>query len=111
YNMSSFFAQGWTAAYIAYYALEAAGSTTNTDIQAALKGMEVRNGDEERALLTGYTAVIFDEKGQNTYDGGATGGTIVQYQGGENDPVALYPKEHSVEGNKAVLPVPAYSER
>lgn len=111
YAMDSFFAQGWTAAYVAYYALEAAASLENTDLQEAINNLEIYNSDDERALLSGYTAVIFDEKGQNTFNGGPTAGTIVQYQGGENDPVALYPTEHSVKGNTAVLPVPDFSER
>jgi len=103
YDMTSFFAQGWTAAYIAYYALEAAGATDDVSIINALKGLEVWNSDDERALLTGYTAVVFDEKGQNTYGGGATGGTIVQYQNGEA--IGLYPESHRFPGAVANIPL------
>ncbi|MGI6181064.1 MAG: ABC transporter substrate-binding protein [Agathobaculum sp.] len=109
YKMDSFFAQGWTAAYVAYYALEAAGSTEPEAIRDAIAGLELHNDGTDRAFLSGYSAVVFDEKGQNTFDGGPTGGTIIQYQDGAQ--VALYPKEHSVEGNKAILPIPAFSER
>ena len=67
------------------------------------------NDGEDRALLSGYSAIVFDEKNQNTFAGGATGGTIVQYQDGAAVP--LYPAEHSVEGNTPILPIPSFSER
>ncbi len=108
YEMSSFFAQGWTAAYVAYYALESAGTTDAEALRDAIANLNIQNSDEERALLSGYSAIVFDEKGQNTFGGGPTGGTIVQYQNSE--PVALYPAEHS-SGGTAVLPIPAFSER
>ena len=108
YEMSSFFAQGWTAAYVAYYALEAAGTTDHEKLRDAIAGLDIKNSDEERALLTGYSEIVFDEHGQNTYGGGPTGGTIVQYQDGKA--VALYPAEHS-SGGKAILPIPSFSER
>ena len=108
YEMSSFFAQGWTAAYVAYYALEAAGTTDHEKLRDAIAGLDIKNSDDERALLTGYSEIVFDEHGQNTYGGGPTGGTIIQYQDGKA--VALYPAEHS-SGGKAVLPIPPFSER
>lgn len=104
--LTSFFAQGWTAAYITYYILEAAGSTDDEAICEAARNLHVVNSETERALLTGYTAVKFDEKGQNTFDGGATGGTIVQYQDGEA--IALYPAEHAFPDAEAVIPVTSY---
>ena len=107
--MTSFFAQGWTVAYIAYYALEAAGTTDAETLRDAIKGTELHNDGTDRALLSGYSAIAFDEKNQNTFDGGATGGTIVQYQDGVAVP--LYPAEHSVEGNVPILPIPSFSER
>lgn len=109
YEMDSFFAQGWTVAYVAYYALEAAGSTDAETLRDAIAGLEIHNDGTDRALLSGYSAIVFDEKGQNLFEDGVTGGTIIQYQNGE--PVALYPKAHSVEGNKAILPIPSFSER
>ena len=68
YKMDSFFAQGWTAAYVAYYALEAAGSTDAAAIRDALAGLELHNDGTDRAFLSGYSAVVFDEKGQNTFE-------------------------------------------
>lgn len=103
YNMTSFFAQGWTAAYVAYYALEAAGATDDASIVEALKNLHIINSDDEPALLTGYTEVIFDEKGQNTYGGGATGGTIVQYQDGEA--IGMYPESHRFPGATPRVPL------
>lgn len=109
YEMTSFFAQGWTVAYVAYYALEAAGTTDPEALRDAIKGIELYNDGEDRALLSGYSAIVFDDKNQNTFAGGATGGTIVQYQDGAAVP--LYPAEHSVEGNTPILPIPSFSER
>lgn len=103
YDITSFFAQGWTAAYVAYYALEAAGATDDASICEALRGLEIYNSDDERALLTGYTAVIFNEKGQNTYNDGPTGGTIVQYQDGKA--IGLYPEEHRFPDATARIPL------
>ena len=109
YEMTSFFAQGWTVAYMAYYALEAAGTAEAEALRDAIKGIELHNDGTDRALLSGYSAIVFDDKNQNTFDGGATGGTIVQYQDGVAVP--LYPAEHSVEGNTPILPIPSFSER
>ena len=109
YPLTSFFAQGWTDAYVAYYALEAAGSADPDAIRDALAGLEIYNSEDERALLTGYGAVVFDENGQNTYNGGNTGGTIVQYQDGK--PIGLYPESHRMPGAQVVLPIPNYADR
>lgn len=101
YALNSFFAQGWTAAYVAYEALEAAGSADKTAIKEALKNMDISRDDEgQRVLMTGYPRIKFDENGQNTF----SSGTIVQYQNGT--PIPLSPEENRLPGSVGIIPIP-----
>lgn len=101
YQLNSFFAQGWTAAYVAYEALEAAGSTDKTAIKEALKTLDISRDDEgSRVIMTGYPRIKFDENGQNTY----SSGTIVQYQKGVAVP--LSPAENRLPGSEGIIPIP-----
>lgn len=104
YEMNSFFAQGWTAAYVAYLAVEAAGSTDKEAIRQALVNLDIQ-GEGNRAILTGYSRVKFDENGQNTY----SHGSITQRQ--NNEPVVLWPEENRTEGASVVWPIPSWDER
>lgn len=100
YELNSFFAQGWTAAYVAYEALEAAGSTDKAKIKEALRNLDIQNSEDCRVILSGYPRIKFDENGQNTY----STGTIVQYQNGV--PVGLSPIQNRAPGAKAIVPIP-----
>jgi branched-chain amino acid transport system substrate-binding protein len=103
YEMNSFFAQGWTAAYIAYLAVEAAGSTDKEAIRKALVDLDVQA--PSRALLTGYSRVKFDADGQNTF----SHGSITQRQ--NNTPVVLWPEENKNPSAAVVWPIPNWDER
>jgi len=107
YPMNDFFAQGWTAAYVAYMALEKAGSTDKEAIRKALTEIDIT---DPRALLTGYSRVKFDENGQNTY----SHGTIAQRQKnekGEIERVVLWPLECRMGDERLIWPIPAWNER
>jgi branched-chain amino acid transport system substrate-binding protein len=100
YQLNSFFAQGWTATYVAYEALEKAGSADKTAIKNALKNLDIKNSENCRVILSGYPRIKFDENGQNTY----STGTIIQYQNGKG--VGLSPADHRTRGAKAIAPIP-----
>ena len=100
YRLNSFFAQGWTAAYVAYEALEAAGSADKGAIREALVNMDIENTEDTRVILSGYPRIKFDEEGQNTY----STGTIVQYQNGVA--VGLSPESNRYPGGKFIAPIP-----
>ena len=100
YVINSFFAQGWTAAYVAYEALEAAGSTDKTAIKDALKKLDITLGEDNHVILTGYPRIKFDEKGQNTY----STGTIIQYQNGVQ--IAISPAQNRTPGYSVIAPIP-----
>lgn len=100
YKLNSFFAQGWTAAYVAYEALEAAGSADKAAVKAALQSLDIENSEDCRVILSGYPRIKFDENGQNTY----STGTIVQYQNGVG--IGLSPEANRAPGAKAIVPIP-----
>lgn len=100
YKINSFFAQGWTGAYVAYEALEAAGSVDKAAIQKALVNLDIQNSDNIRAILSGYPRIKFDENGQNTY----STGTIIQYQNGVG--VGISPESNSFPGAEVIVPIP-----
>lgn len=100
YHLNSFFAQGWTAAYVAYEALEAAGTTDKEAIKKALQNLDVENSDDTRVILSGYPRIKFDENGQNTY----STGTIIQYQNGVG--LGLAPEGNRAPGAKFITPIP-----
>jgi len=101
YKINSFFAQGWTAAYVAYAALEAAGSTDKEAIRKALVNMDIGKGDN-RMNLSGYSRIKFDEQGQNTF----SSGTIIQYVKGVG--VGFFPELNTFPGweKELVIPIP-----
>ncbi len=100
YYLNSFFAQGWTAAYVAYEALEAAGSADPEAIREALVNLDIENDGETRVILSGYPRIKFDEDGQNTY----STGTIVQYQNGEA--IGLSPEANRYPDAVPIVPIP-----
>lgn len=100
YDINSFFAQGWTSAYVAYQALEAAGSADKEAIRKALQNLDIKNSDSNRIIMSGYPEIKFDENGQNTF----STGTIIQYQNGIG--VGLSPADHRTPGSKAIAPIP-----
>lgn len=104
YPLNSFFAQGWTSAYVIYEVLELAGSTEPKDILEAAKKLDLKKG-EGRQILTGYGRIKFDENGQNTY----SHGTIVQRVNNENIP--LSPEINADPNADPVWPIPAIDER
>ncbi|HWQ80342.1 MAG TPA: ABC transporter substrate-binding protein [Anaerovoracaceae bacterium] len=105
YEMNAFFAQGYTAAMVAYAALEAAGSDDKEAIKTALQGLDIDNADGSNTLIaTGYQRVKFDESGQNTF----SHGTISQRQDGKR--ITLYPLDNRGEG-AVILPIPAWDQR
>jgi len=104
YPLNSFFAQGWTAAYVAYTTLEIAGSADKDAIREATKKVDLKKG-EGREILTGYTRIKFDENGQNTY----SHGTIVQRVNNTN--IGLSPECNADPGAKPVWPIPDWGSR
>ncbi|MHB1314663.1 MAG: ABC transporter substrate-binding protein [Christensenellales bacterium] len=100
YNINSFFAQGWTSAYVAYTALEAAGSTDKTAIKEAIKKLDIELSENNHVVLSGYPRIKFDENGQNTF----STGTIIQYQNGVQ--IAISPAKNRTPGYTAILPLP-----
>jgi len=104
YPLNSFFAQGWTAAYVIYDILEMAGSTDPQDILEAAKKLDLRKG-EGREILTGYGRIKFDENGQNTY----SHGTIVQRV--NNQAIPLSPTINADPDATPVWPIPDWDER
>jgi branched-chain amino acid transport system substrate-binding protein len=101
-TLNSYFAQGWTAAYVAYEALEAAGSTDKEAIRTALRELDIENSVENpsRVVLTGYPRIKFDAQGQNTY----STGTICQYQ--EGVAVGLSPISNRFPEAEFIIPIP-----
>jgi branched-chain amino acid transport system substrate-binding protein len=104
YKINSFFAQGWTAAYIAYSALEKAGSTDKEAIRQGLLSLDIKREDQTRVLMTGYLRMKFVTEGKVTNQNIYSGGTIIQYQNAV--PVALAPAANRLAGAKAVFPIP-----
>jgi len=104
YPLNSFFAQGWTAAYVVYEVLELAGSTDAEDILEAAKKLDLKKG-EGRQILTGYRRIKFDENGQNTY----SHGTIVQRV--NNEPRPLSPEINADPDAEVVWPIPSIDDR
>lgn len=103
YKLNSFFAQGWTAAYVAYEALEAAGKNDKEAIRAALNTLDIKKDDtgKSRANLTGYPEIKFDATGQNTF----SSGTIIQYVNGKGIP--LSPIQNRITPDaRAICPIP-----
>ncbi|RGY99941.1 ABC transporter substrate-binding protein [Clostridium sp. AM58-1XD] len=103
YGLNSFFAQGWTAAYVAYDALEAAGSSDKGAIRDALAGLELTLNEDDHTLLSGYPGLKFDENGQNTM----STGTMVQYQKGVAIPFS--PTSNLLPGyslDDIIVPIP-----
>ena len=100
YNINSFFAQGWTSAYVAYTALEAAGSTDKEAIKQALVNLDVELSEDNHVVLSGYPRIKFDENGQNTY----STGTIIQYQDGVQ--IAISPAQNRTPGYSVIMPIP-----
>ena len=100
YQLNSFFAQGWTAAYVAYEAIEKAGSADKEAIRQALQNLDIQNSEDCRVILSGYPRIKFDKDGQNTY----STGTIIQYQNGVG--VGLSPESNRAPGAKAIVPIP-----
>jgi branched-chain amino acid transport system substrate-binding protein len=106
YEMTACFAQGYTAAMVAYAALEAAGSDDKEAIKTALQNLDIDNSDGTNTIIaTGYQRIKFDENGQNTF----SHGTVSQRQDGVR--VTLYPLANRAEGDAVILPVPAWDER
>jgi len=101
YEMNDFFAQGWTAAYVAYYALEKAGSTDKEAIRKALTELDL-TFPSGHALLTGVKGIKFDNTGQNIY----IGGTISQRSADGKSKVVLWPPENKEPGAQVVWPIP-----
>lgn len=104
YKINSFFSQGWTAAYLAYSAIEAAGSIDKEEIRKGLLSLDINREDQKRQLMTGYLRMKFVTEGNVTNQNIYSGGTIIQYQKGV--PVALAPAENRLPGAKAVFPIP-----
>jgi branched-chain amino acid transport system substrate-binding protein len=102
YYITSFFAQGWTAAKVAIAAIEAAGSTDKEAIKQALKNFDVKLEDceESHIILTGYPEIKFDENGQNTF----SSGTIIQYQQGIQ--IGFSPASAATPGYTPIIPIP-----
>ena len=100
YNLNSFFAQGWTAAYVVYQALEAAGSLDKAAINEAMHGLNITLSEDDHTILSGYPAIEFDENGQNIH----STGTIIQYQDGVQ--IAISPAENRTPGYSVICPIP-----
>ena len=100
YKLNSYFAQGWTSAYVAFEALEAAGTQDSEGIRKALVALDIQNSEDTRVILTGYPRIKFDEEGQNTF----STGTIIQYQDGVG--VGLSPAQNAFPDAEFILPIP-----
>ncbi len=102
YYITSFYAQGWTAAKVAIAAIEAAGTTDKEAIKVALQNFDVKLEDceDSHIILTGYPEIKFDEDGQNTY----SSGTIIQYQNGVQ--IGLSPLTAATPGYTPIIPIP-----
>ncbi len=102
YYITSFYAQGWTAAKVAIAAIEAAGTTDKEAIKTALQNFDesLEDSAESHIILTGYPRIKFDENGQNTY----SSGTIIQYQNGVQ--IGLSPLSAATPGYSPIIPIP-----
>ncbi len=102
YYITSFFAQGWTAAKVAIAAIEAAGTTDKEAIRQALVNLDVKLEDcaDSHIILTGYPEIKFDEDGQNTF----SSGTIIQYQNGVQ--IGFSPVSAATPGYSPIIPIP-----
>jgi branched-chain amino acid transport system substrate-binding protein len=102
YGVNAYGSQGISNVYILKDALERAGSADREKIRAALEKTDIKSGT---ALVTGYTRIKFDDKGQNTY----AHGVISQNLGGERR--TIWPIESRLAGTKPAWPIPDWSAR
>lgn len=102
YGLNAYGAQGVSNAYILRDVLERAASTDREKIRDALAATDIKSGP---ALITGYSRVVFDDKGQNPHAHGA----ITQNIGGERRTV--WPAANRLAGTKPVWPLPDWSKR
>ncbi len=102
YPLNAYGAQGVSNVYILRDVLERAASVDREKIRVALAATNITSGT---ALITGYSRINFDDKGQNVHAHGA----ITQNQGGQRRTV--WPAENRVSGTKPVWPLPDWSAR
>jgi branched-chain amino acid transport system substrate-binding protein len=102
YPLNAYGAQGVSNVYILRDVLERAASGDRERIRSALAATNITSGT---ALITGYSRINFDDKGQNIHAHGA----ITQNQGGQRRTV--WPAENRVSGTKPVWPLPDWSAR
>lgn len=102
YPLNAYGAQGVSNAYVLKDVLERAASADRSKIRDALAATDITSGT---ALITGYSRIRFDDKGQNTHAHGA----ITQNQGGQRRTV--WPMENRVAGTQPVWPLPDWNAR
>ena len=102
YEMMTYWAQGYSAAYVAKAILEKAASTDPTVLRKAASEIDITSGP---ALVLGYQKIKFDENGQNTF----AHGTISQRQGGKR--IVLWPDKNKTPGGDVILPIPDWNNR
>lgn len=102
YSLNAYGAQGVSNVYILKDVIERAVSADREKIRQALVATDIKKGT---ALITGYSRIVFDEKGQNPH----AHGVITQNIGGERRTV--WPAENRLVATKPVWPLPEWSKR
>jgi branched-chain amino acid transport system substrate-binding protein len=102
YAMGTYWAQGYSAAYVAKEIFEKAASTDPAALRKAASGIDITSGP---ALVLGYQRIKFDENGQDTF----AHGTISQRQGGKR--IVLWPDKNKTPGADVILPIPDWANR
>jgi branched-chain amino acid transport system substrate-binding protein len=102
YEMMTYWAQGYSAAYVAKAIFEKAASIDPAVLRKAASEIDISSGP---ALILGYQRIKFDENGQNTF----AHGTISQRQGGKR--IVLWPDKNKTPGADVILPIPDWNSR
>lgn len=102
YPLCNYVAQGYMPIWIAYDALERAGSLDRDKIRDALAKTNITSGP---GLIMGYQKISFDEQGQNV----DAHGVISQNQKGKH--IGLFPVANRAPGSKVIWPIPPWSQR
>jgi branched-chain amino acid transport system substrate-binding protein len=102
YPLNAYGAQGVSNVYILRDVLERSASADREKIRDSLAATNITSGT---ALITGYSRINFDDKGQNVHAHGA----ITQNQGGQRRTV--WPAANRVAGTKPIWPLPDWSAR
>ncbi|RPI10095.1 MAG: ABC transporter substrate-binding protein, partial [Zetaproteobacteria bacterium] len=102
YELTSYGAQGYSAAYTIYDILQRAGSVDKEKVREAFVTTNITSGP---ALIMGWQKIAFDKDGQNV----DAHGVISQNLDGKR--TTIWPVANRPKGVKPVWPIPAWGKR